>query len=547
MTGAGESREQLGRAGPSPGERPQPAGGASAKTEPAASSRPARRLTRTEQAEREISLVVRARCPVIYVVTWEEERAARVLTRIAERLGKGLYFWSCSQGFEGGKLSVSEAENPLMALAYVAESPERAIFVFRDLHPFLKDFHVVRKLRDIVSELRRSYKTVVILSPELVVPMELEKDVTVVDFPLPDVEELKALLADFLKRVGERPGVAVDLTQELVERVAQSVTGLTMNEAESTFAKVLVRDRRFSEDDLPTIIAEKKQIVRKSGILEYYDLAQTMADVGGLEGLKEWLGVRGLAFSEKARAYGLPFPKGLLLMGVQGCGKSLTAKAAAGLWKLPLLRLDVGRIFSMFAGESERNVRAAIATASNLSPCILWVDEVEKSFSGTLSSNLLDAGVTQRVFATFITWLQEKTEPVFVIATANRIEELPVELLRRGRFDEIFFIDLPREEERAEIFRIHIRKRGRDPGNFDVPTLARRSRGMSGAEIEQAVTSALYRAFPQDREVTTEDILAGLAETVPLSHLAHEQVDWLRRWARERARPASLGEPEELP
>jgi SpoVK/Ycf46/Vps4 family AAA+-type ATPase len=234
-------------------------------------------------------------------------------------------------------------------------------------------------------------------------------------------------------------------------------------------------------------------------------------------------------------------------MGVQGCGKSLTAKAAAGLWKLPLLRLDVGRIFSMYAGESERNVRAAIATAGTLSPCILWVDEVEKSFSGTLSSNLLDAGVTQRVFATFITWLQEKTEPVFVIATANRIEDLPVELLRRGRFDEIFFLDLPRQEEREEIFRIHIRKRRRDPQRFDIPTLARESRGMSGAEIEQAVVSALYRAFPEDREMTTEDIRASLAEIVPLSHLAREQVDWLRRWARERARPASPGEPEELP
>ncbi len=504
-------------------------------------------MARLAEAEKQISLAVRARCPIIYLVTWEEERAAGVLGRIAERLGKALYFWSCSQGFEGDGLHVSGAENPVTALGYVAESPERAIFVFRDLHPYLKDFHIVRQLRDIVADLRRSYKTVILLSPELVVPMELEKDVTVVDFPLPDVEELKGLLRDFLKRVSDRPGVDVRLSEELVERVAQCTTGLTMKEAESVFAKALVRDRRFSEEDLPTIIAEKKQVVRKSGVLEYYDLSETMADVGGREGLKEWLRVRALAFSERAREYGLPLPKGLLLLGVQGCGKSLTAKAAGGLWKLPLLRLDVGRIFDMYAGQSEKNMRAAIATATTLSPCILWIDEIEKSFSGTGSSNMLDAGVTQRVFGTFITWLQEKTEPVFVIATANRIEQLPPELLRRGRFDEIFFIDLPRRQEREDIFRIHIHKRGRDPQRFDIDKLVGQSRAFSGAEIEQAVIAAMYRAFPEDREMTTEDICVTLAETGPLAQLAREHVDALRRWAHQRARAASPGEPEELP
>ncbi len=503
-------------------------------------------MARLAEAEQAISLAVRDRCPIIDRVTWVEERAGEVLGRIAERLGKALYFWSCSQGFEGERLHVSDAENPLTALGYVAESPERAIFVFRDLHPHLKDFHVVRRLRDIVAELRRSYKTVILLSPQLVIPIELEKDVTVVDFPLPDVDELKALLGGFLKRVGERPGVQVELSEELMERVAQSATGLTMKEAESVFAKALVRDRRFSEDDLPTIIAEKKQIVRKSGVLEYYDLSEPMADVGGLEGLQEWLRIRALAFSERARAYGLPLPKGLLLLGVQGCGKSLTAKASAGLWKLPLLRLDVGSIFSMYAGESERNMRAAMAMASALSPCVLWIDEIEKSFSGTLSSNLLDAGVSQRVFGTFITWLQEKTEPVFVIATANRIEELPPELLRRRRFDEIFFVDLPRLSEREEIFRIHIRKRGRKPENFDVASLAGQSQGFTGAEIEQGVIAAMYRAFPENREMTTEDILASLAETVPLARLAREHVDSLRQWAHDRARAASPGQPEEI-
>jgi len=504
-------------------------------------------MVRLAEAELEISLAVRARCPVVYLVTWEEARASSALRRIAESLGKSIYFWSCSQGFEGDKLHVSDAENPLVALGYAAESPERAIFVFRDLHPYLKDFHVVRRLRDIVAELRRSYKTLVLLSPELRVPLELEKDVTVIDFPLPDVQELKELLRRFLQRAGNHAGVQVDLSEELIERVAQSATGMTVTEAESAFAKVLVRDRRFSEEDLPTIIAEKKQIVRKSGILEYHDLSETMTDVGGLEGLKEWLKVRQLAFSEKAREYGLPFPRGLLLIGVQGCGKSLTAKAVGGLWKLPILRLDVGRIFSMHVGESERNMRAAIATATTLSPCILWVDEIEKSFSGTGSSNLLDAGVTQRVFGTFITWLQEKKEPVFVIATANRVDQLPPELLRRGRFDEIFFIDLPGVDERAEIYRIHILKRGRQPGNFDVEELARRSRGLSGAEIEQTVISALYRAFPEGRDVRTEDILACITETVPLATLAREHIDGLREWAKARARRASPVEPEILP
>ncbi len=499
------------------------------------------------EAEREIGLAVRARCPIIYVVTWEEERAAEVLERLAEGLGKAVYFWSCSDGFEGGKLNVSDADNPRVALGYVAESPERAVFVFRDLHPYLKDFHVVRKLRDIVVELRRSYKTVVLMSPELVVPMELEKDVSVIDFPLPDVEELKGLLRGFLKRVGERPGVQVSLSEELIERVAQSTTGLTMKEAESVFAKALVRDRRFSEEDLPSIIAEKKQIVRKSGVLEYYDLSETMKDVGGLDLLKGWLRVRGLAFSEKARAYGLPLPKGLLLLGVQGCGKSLTAKAAAGLWKLPLLRLDVGRVFSMWAGESEKNMRSAISMATTLSPCVLWIDEIEKGFSGTRSSNMLDAGTTQRVFGTFVTWLQEKKDPVFVIATANRIEDLPPEVLRRGRFDDIFFVDLPQAEERDSIFRIHLKKRNREPEQFDVAGLTARAQGYSGAEIEQAIIAAMYRAFPENREVNTDDVVVALEETIPLARLAREQVEYLRRWAHNRARPASSGEPEKLP
>ncbi len=313
-------------------------------------------------------------------------------------------------------------------------------------------------------------------------------------------------------------------------------------EAENVFAKSLVERRKF---DVDVVLSEKEQIIRKSAILEYYRASEAFADVGGLDLLKDWMDKRTVAFTEKARDYGLPAPKGILILGVQGCGKSLSAKSIASLWRLPLLRMDVGKIFGGIVGQSEENIRKAIRVAESTAPNIVWIDELEKGFSGTQSSGISDGGTTARVFGTFLAWLQDKTAPCFVVATANDVSALPPELLRKGRFDEIFFVDLPGEPERAEIFTIHLQKRRRDPAQFDLNALAAATAGYSGAEIEQAVISAMYDAFNLGRDITTEDILKVAGQSVPLSMTMKEKIDMLRYWAGTRARPASSAVPPE--
>jgi SpoVK/Ycf46/Vps4 family AAA+-type ATPase len=309
-----------------------------------------------------------------------------------------------------------------------------------------------------------------------------------------------------------------------------------LTEAENVFARSLVEKRTL---DVETILSEKEQVIRKSGVLEYYPASEKFSDVGGLNALKDWLSTRQAAFTEKARDFGLPEPRGILILGVQGCGKSLTCKAIGSLWRLPLLRLDIGRIFSGIVGSSEENVRRAIRVAESVAPVVLWMDEMEKGFAGVKSSPFSDAGTTSRVFGTFVTWLQEKTAPVFVVATANDISQLPPELMRKGRFDEIFFVDLPSEEERKDIFAIHLSKRKRDPKSFDLDLLAKNTPGFSGAEIEQSVVSALFDAFHAGRELNTDDIVKAVKQSVPLSVTMEEEISSLREWARTRARAAS--------
>ena len=331
----------------------------------------------------------------------------------------------------------------------------------------------------------------------------------------------------------------VSLKPAELEKLVQAVQGLTLSEAENTFARAIVQNGTLDIGAIDVILKEIKQIIRKSRLLEYFEVREEFAHIGGLELLKEWLGKRGKAFSEEARRYGLPQPKGLLLLGVQGCGKSLTCKAISALWKLPLLRLDMGSIFGGIVGQSEENMRRAIKTAEAVAPCILWLDEIEKGMAGTQSSNISDGGTTARVFSTFLTWLQEKTKPVFVAATANTISMLPPELLRKGRLDEIFFVDLPNAAERREIFSIHLMKRMRDPAHFGLEELSALSSGYSGAEIEQTVAEALSEGFNQGREISQDDLKKALGALVPLSKTMREDIENLRKWAETRARPAS--------
>jgi SpoVK/Ycf46/Vps4 family AAA+-type ATPase len=329
------------------------------------------------------------------------------------------------------------------------------------------------------------------------------------------------------------------LKREEGEQLVKAALGLTLNEAENAFAKAIAENDRLDGSDIQRVMEEKRQVIRKSGLLEYYPVEHALGAVGGLQNLKDWLHRRARAFSAEARAFGLPEPRGLLLLGVQGCGKSLTAKAIASQWALPLLRLDMGRVFSGLIGSSEENLRRAIRVAESAAPAVLWLDEIDKALSGSASSGLTDGGTTARVLGTFLTWLQEKTVPVFVVATANRVEGLPPELLRKGRFDEIFFIDLPDALERAEILRIHLRRRGRDPATFDLPQLAARSDQFSGAELEQVVVEGLHEAFSAGTELRDQHLLRAIAETVPLAVTLREEVARVRDWSRDRTRPAS--------
>lgn len=471
-----------------------------------------------------------------------------LLIDIGKRRQKKVFEWTVSTGMvpAGTSIQSHKARNPatrdpIAALDQVIEHVEPALFIFKDFHPFLSRANPasIRKLKDIALHLKNSHKTIVLVSPVVEIPVELEKELTLLNFPLPSRDDLNDLLGQILEDLKQFKQVSIDLDPSARDRLIQAALGLTLGEAENVFARIIVRDGQLSGDDVTEVINEKQQIIRKSGLLEYCASSETFTDVGGLEALKEWLNKRGLAFSEEARSFGLPAPRGILLLGVQGCGKSLCAKAVARQWRLPLLRFDMGRMFGSLVGSSEENIRRAIAVAESVAPTVLWVDEIDKAFAGAQGAGASDGGTTARVFGTFLTWLSEKSAPVFVFATANEIAHLPPELLRKGRFDEIFFVDLPGPAERQEIFRIHLQKRGRSPVGFDVQQMADSSNEFSGAEIEEAIVSGLYDAFYDRQELATDHVLNVLGHSVPLARTMREQIIELRAWAQGRARNAS--------
>jgi ATP-dependent 26S proteasome regulatory subunit len=499
----------------------------------------------------QLKILTRAKYPLVYIISWEERRIEDMLRHVAAERRKQLYVWTLTDGIipvdSPHEVSVDTGtRNPLAALDYMAMSHESAIFVLKDFHPFLdgrggtEQAVIVRKMRDVINQLKESRKTLVILAPVLQFPAELEKDITVLDYSLPSLDELAQSLDRVVRSAREISSMRLSLAGEDRERILNAARGLTCTEAENVFAKSLVMTHRL---DVDVIIQEKEQLIRRSQVLEYFQANDDFSNVGGMNLLKLWLHKRSRAFSEQARIFGLPEPKGLLLLGVQGAGKSLLAKAVASQWHLPLLRLDLGRVFSELVGSSENNIRSALRLAESVSPCVLWIDEIEKGLGGVASSHASDAGTTARIFASILTWMQEKTSPVFVIATANDISKLPPELLRKGRFDEIFFVDLPLVQERREIFAIHLARRGRDPLKYDLNKLAVATQGFSGAEIEQVIIAGLYDAFDEDRDLTTEDMLEGTKATIPLSQTMETEISRLRRWGRTHARPASAPEP----
>ncbi len=487
---------------------------------------------------RQLNISLRARVTLIVVITPEEERAVSRIREVCESWDppRQCIAWDSVDGFSviaGAKNFPNQSRDPLTALDDIVKTGQDAVVILKDFHEYWNTPQVKRRIRNFSQEFRYNRRTIVIVTPSTRVPDEIRDEAVIVHFPPPTAAELSADLDTLI----ETSGITCSLTPGGREKIIQAALGMTLNQARRAFSRAIVTRGTLGDEDIDTIIADKKDILRTSDALEFYSYTEAPENVGGLAVLKEWLTLRERAFTQEARDFGLPAPKGIALIGIPGTGKSLTAKMIADLWHLPLLRLDVGALFGSLVGESEERTRRALALAETISPCILWVDEIEKAFA--FGSG--DAGTSQRVFAHLLTWMQDKTSPCFVVATANNIAALPPELLRKGRFDEIFFLDLPTLDERREIFTVHLRKRKCVVAEFDLDTLARESEGYVGAEIEQTIIDAMYRAFSEKmRRVTTADILSCMQTQVPLSVSQRETVAALRAWLAEgRAQSAS--------
>lgn len=491
-----------------------------------------------------ITNFVRASYPILWVQTAEEARAEKEILEVAKAVRRNLQVWSHTEGFLNLNTNEKqECEDPVEALQAAKEGENNTIYAFRDLHMFFNTIQVIRLLRDIARDFKQGKKTLIIISPVRDIPPELERDITLIEFKLPD-RDIVGKIFDTLYESNKKV-IKEEIDEDERELIIQAALGLTTNEVENAISKAIVDRAKMNGDEArPSIsklvMKEKALAVRKTGILEYFEAAENIGDIGGLENLKKWLDIRKNAFTRKARDFGLPTPRGILLVGLPGCGKSLSAKATSNALGVPLIRFDIGRVFGGLVGQSEQNMRSAIQTIEAIGNCVVWIDELEKAFAGAGGSGATDSGVTQRVFGTFITWMQENQSAAFIVATVNRIESLPPEMLRKGRFDEIFFVNLPGKREREVIFNIHIKKRDRDPSKFDIPELAEVSAEFSGAEIEEAVITGLYSAFYDDaRDLTTEDVKKAVEQTTPLSKSKKTDLEAMKKWAELNAVNAS--------
>lgn len=485
----------------------------------------------------EFELLLRARYPIIYIPTREEERIEATIAQVAKQQGnRAIYTWDFVDGYQGNPNEVGFGKrNPLQALELVEKLPAAAatIFILRDYQRFLDDVSISRKLRNLARLLKSQPKNLIIIAPQIAIPEELSEVTTVLEFPLPTASEIRDEVERLLSATGN------PLEQRSLDDLVRSCQGLSVERIRRVLARAIALHGEVRPEDVDLILEEKRQTIRQTQILDFYPTVANISDIGGLDNLKDWLLRRGGAFSDRAREYGLPHPRGLLLVGIQGTGKSLTAKAIAHHWHLPLLRLDVGRLFAGLVGESESRTRQMIQLAEALAPCVLWIDEIDKAFAGFDSKG--DGGTTSRVFGTFITWMAEKTSPVFVVATANNIQALPPEMLRKGRFDEIFFVGLPTRDERRAIFEVHLSHlRPQTVKQYDLDRLAYETPDFSGAEIEQTLIEAMHIGFSQDRDFTTDDVLEAASQIVPLARTAQEQIQSLQDWAASgKARLAS--------
>lgn len=474
------------------------------------------------------------------IVTFEEQFALEIVRQTALSLDRDVWIWSVGSGVRDGLIAdspiIADTESPSGGLRNLAMTKEGSICITLDIADHLKTGLAQRAFRDLIQQFEKNGSTLIMIDSQDHVPKVVKSYIRPFEISLPDSEELQSIICKTLRRVHRKKPIEIGISRKGMDTIVRNLRGLTRRQAQQIIIDTVVEDRRFDDDDVNTVFASKRRLIQRDGLLEYIETPLDLSEIGGMNHLKKWLAQRKNAFSPDAEAFGLRAPRGVLMLGIQGAGKSLCAKAIATAWHQPLLRMDPGVLYASYIGESERNLREALKQTEAMSPVILWIDEIEKGFSSAASQSV-DGGLSKRLFGTLLTWMQEHQEPVFVIATANDITALPPELLRKGRFDEIFFVDLPIPSVRKQIFAIHLRKRQRDPEKFDLAALAKASEGYSGAEIEQAIISGLHEAFAEKDDLTTERLLTALKTSPPLSVTMAESVQQLRTWAYDRCVP----------
>lgn len=493
--------------------------------------------------------MLRAGHACVFIPTHEEEYALRLVKEAAMGLGYGVKVWTAvrglCEGLVGGAPSVPQTEHPAAGLFRFGQLDAPTICVACDLIGHLGDERTLRAAREVIQVFEERGAApdsgppgrLVIIDHHTTLPAALGAAAVKLEISLPDEQEIEAISLGVLRRMHRQKPIRLDISRKAMEAIYRNLRGLTRRQVERLIMEAVADDRLLTSSDLDSILARKRQLVAGDGLLEFVQAPTDMAEIGGLGRLKTWLRNREAALSDKAREFGLSPPRGVLMLGVQGAGKSLCTKAIATAWRRPLLRLDPSVLYDRYIGESERRLRDALRSAEMMAPIVLWIDEIEKGFASA-ASHSIDGGLSQRMFGTLLTWMQEHAAPVFLAATANDIEALPPELLRKGRFDEIFFVDLPGEASRRMIFEIHLKKRGRDAATFDTGALAKASEGYSGAEIEQGVIAALHEAFATKSDVTTESVRRAIEGSPPLSVTMAEKIADLREWAKGRCMPA---------
>ena len=512
-----------------------------------------------------LTVLINSSTPIVVMETVEEVRAVSLVRQACSELNMAIFEWTIADGLvrcgggaavppvsvqamrgeaAGPKTAVYNTTDPVQALANMESMTVEAVFVLKDFHRHMDNPVVVRRLRDVGQKFSANRRTLVLTAPSIEMPAELASLVEFLDLPLPDFERLREIIRETYTRMSGSHTLKLQLDAQGVDAMAANLRGLTEEEAERAISQTLVGRLALSADCVTDVLEAKKALLKRSEMLEFVDASDTMASIGGLENLKNWLAQRRNSWDDSAREFGLEAPKGVIIMGVQGCGKSLCARAVAGEWKLPLVKFDTAAIYDKYIGETEKRIQKVFRVAEGLSPCVLWIDELEKVFAGSgPDSASADAGVSSRLLASFLCWMQDRKAPVFVAATCNNVSALPPELIRKGRFDELFFVDLPNTAERKQIFAIQLTKRKRKPEDYDLDRIAEAAKGFSGAEIESAVQGAMYAAFSHKQELSSEDLLTALSSTVPLSVTRAEEIVTLRDWAKDRAVWAGL--PEE--